>query len=112
MKTIVAIFVVVLVIVIIILALLACRFARKGKPYQEVELNQSECCSFDFIWPLDFSKYRVYRTITKTIYYTVAGITTVRSLKFKFKTIKSATKKFSDKIGQGGFGSVFKVSSL
>ncbi|XP_020873350.1 cysteine-rich receptor-like protein kinase 13 isoform X2 [Arabidopsis lyrata subsp. lyrata] len=76
MKTIVAIVVVVLVIVII-LALLACRFARKGKPYQEVELNQT-------------------------------GITTVRSLQYKFKTIKSATKKFSDKIGQGGFGSVFK----
>ncbi|XP_019087356.1 PREDICTED: putative cysteine-rich receptor-like protein kinase 32 [Camelina sativa] len=37
-----------------------------------------------------------------------SGITTVESLKFDFKTVKVATKKFSDKLGQGGFGEVFK----
>ncbi|XP_010448743.1 PREDICTED: cysteine-rich receptor-like protein kinase 11 isoform X2 [Camelina sativa] len=37
-----------------------------------------------------------------------SGITTVDSLQFDLKTIKVATKKFSDKLGQGGFGEVFK----
>jgi len=46
MKTILAIVVVGIVILIIISGILARRFARKEKPYQEVELNQSECCSF------------------------------------------------------------------
>ncbi|EOA16422.1 hypothetical protein CARUB_v10004575mg [Capsella rubella] len=83
MKTIVAIVVVggciIIIIIIIILGLLAHRFARKGKPYQEVELNQT-------------------------------GITSVRSLQYKFKTIEDATNKFSEsnRLGQGGFGDVFK----
>ncbi|KAJ4870279.1 Cysteine-rich receptor-like protein kinase 13 [Raphanus sativus] len=39
-----------------------------------------------------------------------AGITTVRSLQFDFKTIEVATDNFSErnKIGRGGFGDVFK----
>ncbi|EOA16194.1 hypothetical protein CARUB_v10004334mg [Capsella rubella] len=37
-----------------------------------------------------------------------SGITTVDSLQFDFKTIKVATKNFSDRLGQGGFGAVFK----
>ncbi|KAL0762622.1 hypothetical protein Bca101_078773 [Brassica carinata] len=39
-----------------------------------------------------------------------AGITTVRSLQFDFKTIEVATNNFSErnKIGRGGFGDVFK----
>ncbi|KFK30808.1 hypothetical protein AALP_AA6G028500 [Arabis alpina] len=36
------------------------------------------------------------------------GITTIRSLQFDFKTIEVATDKFSNKLGQGGFGEVFK----
>ncbi|KAH0935104.1 hypothetical protein HID58_012221 [Brassica napus] len=39
-----------------------------------------------------------------------AGMTTVRSLQFDFKTIEVATNNFSErnKIGRGGFGDVFK----
>ncbi|XP_010445185.2 PREDICTED: cysteine-rich receptor-like protein kinase 13 [Camelina sativa] len=78
-KTIVAIVVVGVVILSIILGLIARPFARKGKSYQEVELNQT-------------------------------GITSVRSLQYKFSTIEAATNNFSEskKLGQGGFGDVFK----
>ncbi|KAG6691519.1 hypothetical protein I3842_10G067100 [Carya illinoinensis] len=40
----------------------------------------------------------------------VNDITTVESLQFDFSTIEAATKKFSDdsKLGEGGFGEVFK----
>ncbi|KAF8086783.1 hypothetical protein N665_0612s0004 [Sinapis alba] len=41
---------------------------------------------------------------------TTAGVTTVHSLQFDFKTIEVATDKFAirNKLGQGGFGEVFK----
>jgi hypothetical protein len=38
---------------------------------------------------------------------------TVESLQFDFATIEAATNKFSDdhnKLGEGGFGAVYKVS--
>uniref|UniRef100_A0A1J3HF00 Cysteine-rich receptor-like protein kinase 11 n=1 Tax=Noccaea caerulescens TaxID=107243 RepID=A0A1J3HF00_NOCCA len=37
-----------------------------------------------------------------------SGISAVRSLQFDFKAIEVATDKFSNKLGQGGFGEVFK----
>lgn len=37
-----------------------------------------------------------------------SGISNVRSLQFDFKVIEDATDKFSNKLGQGGFGEVFK----
>jgi len=42
----------------------------------------------------------------------VAGITSVRSLQYKFKTIETATNNFSERLGHGGSGHVFKVSFL
>lgn len=41
-------------------------------------------------------------------------ITTAESLQFDFGTIESATNRFSDdnKLGQGGFGEVYKVCQL
>jgi hypothetical protein len=42
-------------------------------------------------------------------------MTTVESLQFDFATIEAATNKFSDehnKLGQGGFGVVYKVSLI
>jgi hypothetical protein len=38
-------------------------------------------------------------------------ITTAESLQFDFETIETATKKFSkdNKLGEGGFGEVYKV---
>ncbi|CAA7037128.1 unnamed protein product [Microthlaspi erraticum] len=76
--TIVAI-VVPIVVVITFLVLLARRFSWRRKPYQETCLDQS-------------------------------GITTVHSLQFDFRTIEAATDRFSqtNKIGQGGFGEVYK----
>lgn len=42
----------------------------------------------------------------------VNEMTTADSLQFDFKKIEAATNKFSEenKLGEGGFGSVFKVS--
>lgn len=42
----------------------------------------------------------------------VNEMTTVESLQFDFKTIEAATNKFSEenRLGEGGFGAVFKVS--
>lgn len=39
-------------------------------------------------------------------------MTTSDSLQFDFKTIEAATNKFSEenRLGEGGFGAVFKVS--
>jgi hypothetical protein len=39
---------------------------------------------------------------------------TVESLQFDFATIEAATNKFSgdNKLGQGGFGAVYKVSFI
>ncbi|KAF3599915.1 hypothetical protein F2Q69_00033806 [Brassica cretica] len=37
-----------------------------------------------------------------------AGISNVRSLQFDFKVIEVATDRFGNKLGQGGFGEVFK----
>jgi hypothetical protein len=41
-------------------------------------------------------------------------MTIVESLQFDLGTIEAATKKFSDdnKLGEGGFGQVFKVRKL
>ncbi|CAA7049633.1 unnamed protein product, partial [Microthlaspi erraticum] len=41
-----------------------------------------------------------------------SGISAVRSLQFDFKAIEFATDKFSNKLGQGGFGEVFKGTLL
>ncbi|CAA7060174.1 unnamed protein product [Microthlaspi erraticum] len=41
-----------------------------------------------------------------------SGISAVRSLQFDFKAIDIATDKFSNKLGQGGFGEVFKGTLL
>ncbi|KFK22701.1 hypothetical protein AALP_AAs67984U000300 [Arabis alpina] len=81
--TIVAIVVptIVVVVIIIILGLLARRLSLLcwRKKYQEIDFDQS-------------------------------GITTVHSLQFDFKTIEVATDKFAryNKLGQGGFGEVYK----
>ncbi|KFK28883.1 hypothetical protein AALP_AA7G060300 [Arabis alpina] len=74
-----AIAVPIVVIFIIFLVLLACLFARRRKSYPEIDFDQS-------------------------------GITFVNSLQFDFQTIEVATDKFarSNKLGQGGFGEVYK----
>ncbi|XP_023634699.1 cysteine-rich receptor-like protein kinase 14 isoform X2 [Capsella rubella] len=74
--------VVVAFIIIIILVLTARRSAVlcwRRKPYEELDFDQS-------------------------------GISTVDSLQFELKTLEAATDKFamSNKLGQGGFGEVFK----
>ncbi|KAL1190777.1 putative cysteine-rich receptor-like protein kinase 12 [Cardamine amara subsp. amara] len=74
--------IVVVVIIIIILGLFAWRFqvlCWRRKSNQEIDFDDS-------------------------------GITTVHSLQFDFKTIEAATDKFSrsHKLGQGGFGEVYK----
>jgi hypothetical protein len=44
----------------------------------------------------------------------INDMTTVESLQFDFATIEAATNKFSDdnKLGEGGFGVVYKVSII
>lgn len=44
-------------------------------------------------------------------YFEADEINTVESLQFDFSTIRDATNNFStdNKLGQGGFGSVYKV---
>ncbi|XP_019087878.1 PREDICTED: cysteine-rich receptor-like protein kinase 11 [Camelina sativa] len=48
------------------------------------------------------------RIPSRDIDFDQSGITNVRSLQFDYKTIEVATEKFSNKLGQGGFGEVFK----
>ena len=54
----------------------------------------------------------VVQYLTLIVWFVAANdITTAESLQFDFVTIESATNKFSEdnKLGEGGFGQVYKV---
>ncbi|CAA7037125.1 unnamed protein product [Microthlaspi erraticum] len=76
---IVVVMIMMIIIIIIFFLVLLARRSQSRKSYQEADLDQS-------------------------------GITTLQSLQFDFKTIEAATNKFAqtNKLGQGGFGEVYK----
>lgn len=62
------------------------------------------------------SDFRSYKCSSNYVYLAVVenDITIVESLRFDLSTVREATDNFSvhNKIGEGGFGEVYKVQSL
>ncbi|CAN6921684.1 unnamed protein product, partial [Brassica oleracea] len=85
-RTIVAIVVPIVVVILIIIIIILVLFVRRS-------------ASAVIFWRRKpYQKFDLYQS----------GISNVRSLQFDFKVIEVATDRFGNKLGQGGFGEVFK----
>ena len=104
--------IVVVIVVCLIVAVSAILFLRKRKKHKPTEIPQSK------LLILLHTKCFNFKVLDSNVCsYSLEDAdenSTVDSLQYPFSTVKAATNDFSDnnKLGQGGFGTVYKVDIL